>query len=97
MEIQFADKDLQRLYIDAKFAGGWSRAVVKAFRKRVTSIQAAKDERDIRNVKGNHFEKLQGREDEYSVRLNDQWRLIMTFDTKDNVKTVELLRIEDYH
>ena len=55
------------------------------------------NERDIRAVKGNHFEKLAGRKGEYSIRLNQQWRLTGAFATRDGVKTVVLLRIEDYH
>ena len=97
MEVEFKDADLRRLFEDARFDGGRSRAVVRAYRKRVTSIKAAVDERDIRAVKGNHFEKLAGKEGEYSIRLNKQWRLILAFQTRNGIKTVVLLRIADYH
>ena len=96
MEIDFQG-DLGQLFEDARYDGAHSRAVVKSFRKRVTAIYAATDERDIRAVKGNHFEKLSGKKGEHSIRLNDQWRLIMTFEVRNGVKTVVLLRIVDYH
>ena len=97
MEILFRDDGLRRLYEDPGFDGGRPRAVVRAFRRRVTSILAAADERDLRAVKGNHFEKLQGREDEYSIRLNKQWRLTVTMETRNGIRTMVLLAIEDYH
>ena len=53
--------------------------MVKAFRKRMQFLRAAKTEQDLRNWKALHFEKLKGqRKDERSVRLNDQWRLFET-------------------
>lgn len=85
------------MYTDADFTGGWAAPIVKAYRKRIGLIYDALDERDIRNVKGNHLEKLKGREPEHSVKLNDQWRLILTFEEIDNVKTVVIRGIEDYH
>ena len=97
MEILFKGNDLERIYSDAKFDGGYSLAVVKAYRKRVGFIAKAVDERDIRNIKGNHLEKLSGRDNQFSARINDQWRLILSFETIDNKKTAVLLAIEDYH
>ena len=42
-------------------------------------IENARDERDLRNVKSTHFEKLKGTS-KYSMRLNRQWRLEFTFE-----------------
>ena len=45
-----------------------------------------------------HTEKLKGnRQDQYSIRLNDQWRLIFTLDGEGNKKTFVVVAIEDYH
>jgi proteic killer suppression protein len=45
-----------------------------------------------------HFEKLKGRrEDQHSVRLNNQYRLILTLDGQHLAKVVRIIRIEDYH
>jgi plasmid maintenance system killer protein len=70
MEIEFRDESLRRLFEDAGYDGGYARPLVRAFRKRVPSIRAAADERDLRLAKGNHFEKLTGRSGEHSVRAN---------------------------
>ena len=73
MDIQFGDPDLDRLETDARFTARKSQALVKAFRKRIQGIRAAKDERDLRAVKSWRFEKMEGaRSHQYSIRLNDQ-------------------------
>ena len=98
MEIVFGDDDLDRLETDAKFDAGFSPGVVKAFRKRMQAIRSAGDERVFYAMKSMHFEKLKGnKEGQYSMRLNDQWRLILTFDGEAPNKKVVVVSIEDYH
>ena len=45
MEVSFGDANLDQLEIDARFDGGYSQAIVKAYRKRMQQIRAAEDER----------------------------------------------------
>lgn len=98
MEAQFRDGRLNRLETDPKYDGGFSQAVVTGFRKRMQMIRAAPDERVFYQLKSLHFEKLQGnRSHQYSVRLNDQWRLIIEFEGNAPQKTVVIMSIEDYH
>ena len=98
MEVTFRDSSLDRLEVDSEFDGGFSRAVVRAFRRRVQYIRSADDERAFYNMKSLHFEKLKGdRKGQYSMRLNDQWRLILELHKKSKKTVVELLEIEDYH
>lgn len=98
MEVQFKDDDLDKLETDSNFSGGYSQAVVSAFRKRMQIIRAAPDERNFYGLRSLHFEKLKGdRSHQHSMRLNDQWRLIIEFDKEKNPKTVIVIRIEDYH
>ena len=98
MEVTFGDDDLDRLETDAKFDAGFPPGVVKAFRKRMQMIRSAVDERVFYAMKSAHFEKLQGdREGQYSMRLNDQWRLILSFQGKAPNKIVVVISIEDYH
>jgi proteic killer suppression protein len=92
------DNDLDRLETDAGFDGGFPQAVVSAFRKRMQMIRAATDERAFYALKSLHFEKLKGaRTTDHSMRLNDQWRLIIRFEQDDEAKTVLIVKIEDYH
>ena len=75
-----------------------SEAVTAAFRKRMQVIRAAKDERDFRQLKSLRYEKLKGdRSHQHSMRLNDQFRLILEFEGSGADKTVVVVSIEDYH
>jgi len=61
-------------------------------------IRAARDERDFYAMKSLHFEKLQGnRQGQYSMRLNQQWRLILEFRKQGTSTTVVIISIVDYH
>ena len=98
MEATFADDELDRLEVDADFTAGLSPALVKAFRKALWAIRAAHDERDFYQRKAARFEKLSGKRDhQYSMRLNDQFRLIIEFVGAGRDKTVRVIEIEDYH
>ena len=71
MEPGFHSEKYRRLFEDAQYDAGFSREVVRAFRKRMQAIEAAVDERDI--------------------------RLVVAFDIRDDIKTVVIVGIEDYH
>lgn len=61
-------------------------------------IRAAADEREFYNMKSLHYEKLRGnRAHQRSMRLNQQWRLILEFETAATGKIVVVMKIEDYH
>ncbi len=97
-EVVHKDGSLERLERDAKYTGGYSPPIVKAFRKRMWVIRNAADERDLRESKATRFEKLKGeREHQYSMRLNDQWRLIIEIEGKGANKILAVIGIEDYH
>ena len=98
MLVRHEDEGLERLEADASFDAGLASAVVAAFRKRMQYIRAAVDERDFRAMKSLHFEKLRGdREGQYSMRLNDQWRLIVTLEGEAPEKVVVIVEVVDYH
>jgi len=98
MEIVFRDKDLDRLEVDQKFTAGFPREIVKAFRKRMQAIRSATDERDFYVLKSWHYEKLNGnRSHQRSIKLNDQWRLIIEIITMKPSNVIEIVAIEDYH
>ena len=98
MEVSFADDDLEQIYIEASADGGFVPGLVTAYRKRIQFIYEAKDERDLRAWKSLHFEKLKGnRKHQHSIRLNDQYRLIIEFEGKADDKVVVIIEIEDYH
>lgn len=98
MDVDFEDASLRRLEADPGFTAGFDAAIVKAFRKRMQLIRAAVDERAFYAMKSLHYEKLQGdRAGQHSMRLNDQWRLILHIRQDDDGKCVVIISIIDYH
>ena len=98
MDMDFEDASLRRLEADPAFTAGFDAAIIKAFRKRMQLIRAAVDERAFYAMKSLHYEKLQGdRLGQCSMRLNDQWRLILRVRQDDDGKTVVIISIIDYH
>ncbi len=98
MEIEFKDPAYARLETDAAFNLGFSAGIVTLYRKRIALIRSASDERDFYALKSLHFEKLLGdRKGQHSMRLNDQWRLIVEFKTIESGKLVVVISIVDYH
>src|ERR1700741_3496007 len=98
MQIEFRNRNLDRLETEMRYTAGFGSDVVKAFRRRIQAIRAATDERDLLAVRGNNFERLKGdRSHEYSMRLNDQWRLILEIKKSTPKNIVVVIDIEDYH
>ena len=98
MDVRFEDPSLEKLEVDPKYTAGLDAALVKAFRKRLQFIRAALDERAFYAMKSLHYEKLNGDlAGQRSMRLNDQWRLILRLEEDDTGKLVVIVSIADYH
>lgn len=98
MELRFASAALEALYLEEVPKSGFSNDVVRQYIRRVNFIENATDQRDIRNWKSNKLEKLKGdRQGQHSIRLNDQFRLIIRFVSEDGHDVVHILEIIDYH
>ena len=98
LEVGFKDESLAKLEQKAEYSAGYPEGIVKAFRKRMQQIRAASDERDFFALRSLNFEKLKGgRSHQYSMRLNDQWRLILEIQETGKTKKVIVVAIEDYH
>lgn len=98
MEVTFADSKLDRLETDPKYDAGHGQAIVRAFRRRMQAIRAAEDERVFYRLKSWRFEKLKGdRSHQRSIKLNDQWRLVIEIKKSRPKNTVVVVAIEDYH
>lgn len=99
MNVVFKNKKISDL--EDGEASEWNHLpieVIRSFQRKIRIIRDAPDERTLRNWKSLHFEKLKGkRKAEYSVRLNNQWRLTFTIDNTTKPSTVTVLAIEDYH
>ena len=61
-------------------------------------IRDAVDERDLRAWPGKRFKKLKDdRAGQYSMRINDQWRLAFEIRKGDPKNTIYVIEITDYH
>lgn len=66
----------------------------KRAKAKLDMLHAAIDLLDLKSPPSNHLEKLKGnRFNEYSIRINDQWRICFFWD-QGKAKNV---KIEDYH
>lgn len=80
MRCVFRSKRLADLYYKDSGSERFPPGVVEAFFEVMAVIDAAHDERDLYALKSLHFEQLQGklgRQGQRSMRLNDQYRLIV--------------------
>ena len=97
MNVRFEDEHLHQMETDPQFDGGYEQGVAKKFRMVMNVIRQAPDERDFYQLKSLHFEKLRGsRSEQRSMRLNQQWRLIVRIED-GSPKTIVIVGIEDYH
>lgn len=96
MRFAFASAALIELYTRGRRR--YHPDLLKAFRRVVDMIAAAPDERTLYGLRGLRLEKLRGgRAHQYSVRLNDQFRLILEMDRDEQGTYVTIVEIVDYH
>lgn len=99
MHIEYDDDSLRRLAEDKDFRlPEWSAELTRSFRKKIQILSAATNERDLLALRGLRLEKLRGnRRGSYSIRLNDQFRLILRFRTELSGRVVTVVELVDYH
>lgn len=98
MDIEFHDKRLAHLATDNWQKSGVPAQIITPVRKRLAIVEQATDERDLRNHRGLRFEKLKGdRAGQYSIRINDQWRIVFKLTVKDQRRIFVIHEVVDYH
>lgn len=89
----FRDKDTEAIW-HRRFVKKLSPELSRLTYNKLVLINAAESINDLRVPPGNRLEKLSGnRAGQYSVRVNDQWRICFTWSASGAGK-VELV---DYH
>jgi len=98
MNYRHANRKLKRVDEDPDYNGGYTANLVKAFRRRMGAIRAALNETNLYAWKSLHYEKLKGkRSHQRSMRLNEQFRLILEIERDKHGNTLVVFDIEDYH
>ena len=89
----FADKETELVY-HQQFSCKLPNTIQKVALRKLMMIDNAKSIQDLRVPPSNHLEALAGdREGQYSIRINDQWRVYFT--EKD--RQFYNIEIVDYH
>lgn len=98
MRVLFDDELLRRAADETDFhPPRWSPQLLRLYRRRIQFLRSATDERDIRALASLHLEKLRdGRAGTWSIRLDQQFRLILAFRT-DGDRRIVVIEVVDYH
>jgi proteic killer suppression protein len=85
----FKNKHLLNLYQTGK-SGKYKlqKSIIKKFFMRVQQIEAANDIYDLWKNPALNFEKLEGYDNKYSIKLNIQYRLELEIDWENEQKTI---------
>ena len=99
MEVRYDDADLQRLATDVDFhMPRYGRDLERSFRKAIGLLESSSSQSELRNFRGLRLELLKGDlKGLHSVRLNQQWRLIIEFRTNAQHQEMLVIKIVDYH
>ena len=97
MRFDFEDDGLRRLYTERGFhLPKFGSDLTRQYRKKMQQLAAANDERDLCALRGVRLEKLAGRRaGQHSIRLDDQFRLILRFESDDEGRRVIIVEITD--
>lgn len=89
----FADKRTAAIWMD-RMPKGFPSDLAKVARRKLRMLAAATGLQDLRSPSGNRLEPLTGdRAGQYSIRVNDQWRLCFIWRDGDAYE----VEIADYH
>jgi proteic killer suppression protein len=93
MIVSFGDKTTQKIW-EGEWVKGFSTDIQDTARRKLRMLNNSVDLKDLIVPPSNRLEKLKGnRKDFYSIRVNDQWRLIFQW-VNGSAFHVELM---DYH
>lgn len=93
MIVSFGDKTTQKIW-EGERVKGFSIDIQETARRKLRMLNNSVDIKDLMIPPSNRLEKLKGGlKDFYSIRVNDQWRIIFNWDN-GNAFNVELI---DYH
>ena len=89
----FSDKETEKIY-NQVFSKKLPQDIQRTALRKLIMINNAGCLEDLRVPPSNHLEKLSGdREGQYSIRINDQYRICFTIDGNDFLN----VEITDYH
>ena len=99
MEVEFADKTLERLATDASFTMGLPAHVAQKYRDRVSLLLSVPDERALRALRGSldYKKRKGGKDNERQMRLNRQYRIRLEVVEGDEGKVMRIIGAGNFH
>jgi proteic killer suppression protein len=91
MDVEFRDRQLGLVETDRAAETQLPISVITSLRNKLVVIRAAPDERTLRNWKSLHYEKME--DEERTIRLNKQYRLVFTINTECKPNKITVLRV----
>lgn len=89
----FADKEIEKVF-ERQFSKKLPQDIQQRAYRKLLMLDAAVSVEDLRIPPGNRLEALSGpREGQYSIRINQQWRICFTWQGGD----AHQVEIADYH
>jgi len=93
MIVSFGSKETRKIWRGERVKG-FTTDLQEIARRKLRMLNNSQNIADLQIPPSNRLEKLKGNlKDYYSIRVNDQWRIIFKWD-KGNASDVEML---DYH
>jgi len=90
----FADKETEKVY-NQIFSKKLPHDIQRVALRKLILMDNAGCLEDLRVPPANHLEAMQGdRSGQYSIRINDQYRICFTIEGKNDIYNVEIV---DYH
>lgn len=90
----FADKQTELIYNET-FSKKFPPDIQRIALRKLLMINSAGNINDLRSPPSNRLEKLTGdREGEYSIRINDKWRICFRLENNNDFYDVQIV---DYH
>ncbi len=89
----FGSKETEKVWLGERVSK-WPIEIQEIGRRKLRMLNNAQNLADLRIPPSNRLEKLQGNlKDYYSIRINDQWRIIFKWDNGQ----ASVVEITDYH
>lgn len=93
MIIAFGDKETEKIY-NGVVSNKLPRDIQEIARRKLRMLNNSINMIDLKAPPSNRLEKLKGNfKDFYSIRINDQWRIIFKWDNRNASE----VKIVDYH
>ena len=94
MIVNFKSEEV-KLIFDGFKSTDYPQDIQKVALRKLLLLDAATSINDLRVPPGNRLEKLTGnRKGQYSIRINDKWRICFVWTDENNADEVEIV---DYH